>query len=397
MRITILRSIIHICLDCMHYGVNILFPKNRYKITFISGPDDYVDNSRALSDYILSQQDLSNYKIYWLFKNNYVKFVDKRVHPIYINKKWGKFRYFYHTVTSKYLFSTHGAFVWACPFTQKYLCLWHGTMLKRVAYMQDPVRNKYYMHHCELFASPSKYYNQIVANSFNKRINNVVTTGYPRVDLLFQDSEALNRLNIYKDKLNKIVIYMPTFRQAKNTDHKETNHNVYDNGIISFSNNTDLEQLNKQLASTNLLLIVKPHPSDNNIPKHISLSNIRVIDNMELSNANVQLYQLLRYADALITDFSSVFCDYMVLDKPIGFIVTDIDEYKEGRGFVYDNPIDYMPGEILYNKDELRAFLYNVSISNDTSKEKRKSLKQIYNDFTDGNNCIRVLKAVGIQ
>ena len=137
------RAILHSCLKIVRYSVNILFPKNPHKVIFMSGPDDYIDNSRALSDYILSRNDLSQYKIYWVFRNRNVKNVDSRIHPIYLSEKLGHLKYFFHTVTSKYLFSTHGAFDWVCHYVQIYLCLWHGTMLKRIAYMKDPLRNKY--------------------------------------------------------------------------------------------------------------------------------------------------------------------------------------------------------------------------------------------------------------
>ena len=391
------RAILHSCLKIVRYSVNILFPKNPHKVIFMSGPDDYIDNSRALSDYILSRNDLSQYKIYWVFRNRNVKNVDSRIHPIYLSEKLGHLKYFFHTVTSKYLFSTHGAFDWVCHYVQIYLCLWHGTMLKRIAYMQDPIRNKYYMQHCYLFASPSKFYNSIVAGSFNKKEKDVVTTGYPRVDLLFQDSDVLEKLNIDKSTCKKIVLYMPTFRQAISSEYKETSLNVFKNELINFSDDESLEEWNDYLSSLGILLIVKSHPSDNNIPKRISLPYIRMIDNQELADADVQLYHLLHYADSLITDFSSVFCDYMVLDKPIGFIITDIDEYRIGRGFVFDSPVDYMPGVIIQDKENFKLFFYNVANAIDESKKKRDLLKTIYNEYFDGNNCSRVLKTVGIQ
>ena len=52
------RAILHSCLKIVRYSVNILFPKNPHKVIFMSGPDDYIDNSRALSDYILSRNDI---------------------------------------------------------------------------------------------------------------------------------------------------------------------------------------------------------------------------------------------------------------------------------------------------------------------------------------------------
>ena len=55
------------------------------------------------------------------------------------------------------------------------------------------------------------------------------------------------------------------------------------------------------------------------------------------------MYVLLRNADALITDYSSAYFDYMLLNRPIAFTVEDIEEYRKKRGFVFDNPFEYMP------------------------------------------------------
>lgn len=391
-----LRSIVHFLLKIMHYSINLVFPKDKLKLIFMSGPDDYVDNSRALSDYILSNNDLNQFKVYWVFRSDDVKHVNSKVHPIYLNHKYGKFKYFFHTVTSRYLFSTHGAFEWACPYRQTFLCLWHGTMLKRIAYMQNPIRNKYYLRNCSFFVSPSSFYNSIVASSFNRKESNIVTTGYPRVDLLFQNTDALQKLNIERRKYKKIVIYMPTFRQVKDSVFKETKLDVYNNEIINFSDDNSLVMWNNYFRTLGILLILKPHPSDNNTPKHFNLSNIRVIDNNVLSDCNVQLYHLLHYSDALLTDFSSVFCDYLVLDRPIGFVIPDIDNYSRTRGFVFDNPLDYMPGEIIMSSNDFKKFFSDIVNDIDKSKEIRRLLMSKYNDFSDGQNCYRVLNVLNI-
>ena len=389
------RTALHFLLKIMRYGTNLLFPKDKHKIIFMSGPDDYVDNSRVLSDYILDNE-LGQYKVYWVFRSNKVEHVNPKVYPIYLDQKYGKLKYFFHTVTSKYLFSTHSAFEWACPYRQTFVCLWHGTMLKRIAYMQDPVANKYYLQNCSYFISPSTFYNKIVAQSFNYSPSKVLTTGYPRVDLLFQESDALKKLDITHEKYSKIVLYMPTFRQAKSAAKGETKLNVYKNDLIDFFDLKSLNLWNDYFKRLGILMILKPHPSDKNIPPKISLSNIRVIFNEEMAENNVQLYHLLHYSDALITDFSSVFCDYLVLNRPIGFMIQDIDEYSKTRGFVFDKPIEHMPGEIIMNSGEFKKFFADVANGIDDTKEKRQLLMSQYIDFSDGQNCSRLLHCIGM-
>lgn len=389
-----LRAFFHFILKCVHYSINLLFLKNPKKILFESGPDDYVDNSRALSDYILSQSKYDGFSVYWAFKSDSVPNVDKRI--IYFNKSGvlGSIKYIYHTVTSKYLFSTHGSFAWYCKYRQNYLCMWHGTMLKKIACLQDPVKNKYYMAHCNLFTAPSVYYREIFAECFGKRLENIVVAGYPRNDLLFQSNNSKGMLRIPEGV--KMVLYMPTFRSAKGSTGSESSLNVYEKGMINLVDKNDIKKWNDFLKRLNIFLVVKPHPSDKNTPCDIDLTNLRVITNEELAHYDVQLYHLLHYADALITDYSSVYCDYMLLNRPIAFVVKDMEEYKNNRGFVFDEPLNYMPGYIIKDGNDAVSFFDDVSVGADKSKELRARLANVYNDFNDGKCCQRVLEAVGL-
>ena len=69
----------------------------------------------------------------------------------------------------------------------------------------------------------------------------------------------------------------------------------------------------------------------------------------------------------------------MLLDKPIGFVVSDISEYDSQRGFVFDNPVDFMPGDIITSGDELLKFAEDII------------------NHRDAQNCKRVLDAAGIR
>ena len=385
------RTIAHVALKCVHYGVNLLFPKDSKKILFQSGPEDYVDNSRALSDYILSKQEYADYKVYWAMKSDSVPFTDSRIYCFNRTGKYGVIKYFYHTVTAKYMFSTHGAFGWFCHYRQKYLCLWHGSMLKKIGFLQDPVANKYYQRHCKMISTSSEYYRDIYARNFGKNKNEIYATGYPRTDLLFKDTDCLSKLGVDVCQYCKIIFYMPTFRHTE-----DSTTNVFEKGYIRFTDDNNLDTWNEYLKGKKMLLIVKPHPSDKNTPSHINLSNIKVITNNDLFKVNIQLYELIHYADALLTDFSGVYTDYMILDRPIGFLLDDFEEYGKGRGFVFDNPIDYMPGAIITDSNQFETFLSEIALNIDSTAEKRKKLKHVYNDFFDGKSCERCLKAVGL-
>lgn len=102
------------------------------------------------------------------------------------------------------------------------------------------------------------------------------------------------------------------------------------------------------------------------------------------------MYTLLRNADGLITDYSSVYFDYMLLNRPIGFAVEDMEKYKNKRGFIFDNPKEYMPGPEIRNLSDIEEFIENIVSGNDLYKEARESVNDKINYYKDGNCCKRV-------
>lgn len=372
------------------YCINALFIKNRRKLFFDSFPD-YSDNSRAFSDFLLCNGYSPKYKIYWAV-NIIPEYKDERIH--YVLKK-NKISYFYHTVTSYFLFSTHGAFNWCNPHLQKFVCFFHGSALKKFCRMQNS-DNDYYLEQAWKFTAPSDFYVGVFAQAFGRKKEEILLLGYPRCDLLFQPNDSLNRIGIELKNNTKIVVYMPTFRQPVSGAYEDSKKNVFEEDFIKFSDSFEIEKWNSFLSERNIILIVKPHPSESNIVKCDNCQNIKVITNDDLQHHNVQLYSLLANADALITDYSSVSCDYLLLDRPIGFVITDIEEYEHGRGFVFEPPTDYMPGSIIANEREFSEFFNELQHGRDKTKEKRDQLKLVFNKYNDGKNCERIAETIGL-
>lgn len=381
----------HEVVKCLKYGINALFIKNRRKLFFDSFPD-YSDNSRAFSDYLLTNGYTPKYKIYWAV-NAIPEYKDERVH--YVLKK-DKKRYIYHTLTSHYLFSTHGAFNWCNPHLQRFVCFFHGSALKKFSQMLS-VENDYYLEQAWKFTAPSDFYVGVYAQAFGRKAKDVLLSGYPRCDLLFQSNDSLKKAGIELKNDTKIVVYMPTFRKPVSVAYKDSNKNVFEEDFIIFSDPSNLERWNSFFQERHVILIVKPHPSESNVVKCDRCSNIKVLTNHDLQHCNVQLYSLLANADALITDYSSVSCDYLLLDRPMGFVVTDFEEYKQGRGFVFDDPLGYMPGSIISKESEFVEFFNDLCQGEDKTKEKRDKLKLVFNKYSDGKNCERIAEAIGLR
>ena len=140
-----------------------------------------------------------------------------------------------------------------------------------------------------------------------------------------------------------------------------------------------------------MLLIIKPHPvQDLSYLRKIDLRNIRTIYNPDLAKAGIQLNELMEQTDAMITDYSSIYYDYMLLDRPIALTTDDLDMYQNDKGFVFDNVYDIIKGEHLKSTDELLAFLTDVSEGKDRMLAERTAVKEKINDFLDGNSSKRV-------
>ena len=124
-------------------------------------------------------------------------------------------------------------------------------------------------------------------------------------------------------------------------------------------------------------------------------SSIIFIDDSDLEKLNVQLYNILQYTDALLTDYSSVAVDYLLLDKPLGFTLDDYEEYDKLRGFVFDNALEYMPGHHIYNIEDLQRFISDISENKDLFKGRREMVMPEMHNSCD-NYCKRIIQKLGI-
>lgn len=374
-------------------NINALFPKNNNKVLFASEPD-FSDNSRALYENMLCNKQFRDYKFVWIVKDSNNK--QSLPNTIFINKGNNYFnisylRYLFHVFTSRYLFCTHSQFFEANPKRQISVCLWHGTMLKRICAMNEREKKLPRKEQFRYFIAPSTYYVNFFCKSFQCESNNVLVCGYPRNDYLFQDSDILKKLNIEKEK-EKIIVYMPTFRKPIGGGYSDSEDNKLN--FIETDNPKSLLELSNFLSKKRITLIIKWHPSDSRQNIIIKLPNIVSLSNKDIFTTGYQTYHLLHYADALITDYSSVFCDYLLLDRPIAFDISDIESYSKNRGLVFDNPLEFLPGCILQRKQDFVTFINDIANNIDNSKGKRKDLFHIYNDFNDNQSSKRLLDII---
>ncbi|AGC67176.1 CDP-glycerol:poly(glycerophosphate) glycerophosphotransferase [Thermoclostridium stercorarium subsp. stercorarium DSM 8532] len=114
------------------------------------------------------------------------------------------------------------------------------------------------------------------------------------------------------NQYDKIILFMPTFRKSKIINRIDS---TSDFPIISSKN---ISEINSFLKENKVLLVIKPHPYQNDIEfLNLEFTNIIKFTNEDLAMKNVLLYELLGQVDALVTDYSSVYFDFLLTQKPI--------------------------------------------------------------------------------
>ena len=209
-------------------------------------------------------------------------------------------------------------------------------------------------------------------------------SGMPRNDSLHVDkrsnfNEMLKQYEV--ESKSKVIFCMTTLRNSPKEGYFE-NHFP-----LKFSSE-ELDNFNKFLKANNCLFLVKAHHDNflsENDRKIMSLSNVAVIDDIDLENNNIFLNETFQYSDMLITDFSSVLFDYLILNKPIAYITADIEKFKSEQG-LYST--DFLStGEQIKNIEDLKKVIINFTKNIDDKEKARLNYGKLYNgDFTNSNS-----------
>lgn len=300
------------------------------------------------------------------------------------------FELFYLTFKSKIVVTTHNFFRLR---NDNYIInLWHGIPIKSMGLMNVSEKDRKYNFDFknEIFTSSSQFYNTLMNSCIGANINNYRITGFPRNDYLFK-SDGVNKiknvLNLNVSKYNNILLYVPTFRDNKNFDRRSEN--------ISMVNNFDLKEFNLFLKNNNLLFVIKLHPNEESyfLDKihHIKSSNIKLIEEDMLREKEIDLYECINAVDLLITDYSTIYFDYLLMNKPIIFLPTDYDEYRKTRGFLYE-PYEYWtPGPKCYNQEKLIAEIKKSLCNKNYFENERIRIRNMMFNYLDGNSTKRVI------
>lgn len=363
-------------------AINSIIPK--FNIVIFNSSSDFSDNAYSIYEYIVNNRpDITKkYSLIWAV-NNKENLHSSKSHGhkiVYKKSLLGLFCF----LISKYVICTHNYYYDVRSGNQQIIYnLWHGCGYKKLKNDKDYYRGDY------TFVT-SDVYIKIQSVELNIPQKNVIATGLARNDQLFTLYGSLKTLGIDKNKYSNVLIWLPTFRKSKSSllgDDGDTQlfgmHTVIKG---------ECENLYKILANTNTLLIIKPHPLER-IDNHnlLKTDNICIITDEMLESKNLNLYNILQETDVLLSDYSSVIVDYLLLDKPIGLICSDFESYKNDRGFVFEKIEEYMPGPLLNSEEDLINYIQNKEWGSDVWKSKMIAIKRKLHRYSDNNSCCRIV------
>lgn len=210
----------------------------------------------------------------------------------------------------------------------------------------------------------------IYASAFGVKKEQVLPLGSPRADVLVNNKNAAELKAAFEAKHpecnnKKIVLYAPTFRDDPECDGKFISH--FDARLFN-------EMLGEEYA-----LLVRLHPQI-----HGSMPLEGVVDVTDYPSVN----ELTLISDILITDYSSICMDFVLLDKPCVFFAPDLQEYSSRRPFYFDY-LTYVPGETANTTAELVEAVRNARVS-----ERARAFKVLNLGAVDGESVGRIVDVI---
>ena len=351
--------------------VNTIIPKQR-KVLIYAGRR-LSDNNEAMFNYLISY---TRHKIVCIADTH----MEYRYGSNVTIKKNTTLNVLYELLTSK---------VVVVSFLHKYkvrpsknqciIQLWHGSPLKRIDKMPEKRFGQYY----SIIAFSSEIFKDAMVSAFGGYEKKMTLIGNPRNDYLFNHKEVVEF-----DFKSINIIWMPTYRQGLGEISTTKDIPILDEEKVC--------ELNEYLAKEKIMLFIKPHPHQSTSFRRIigKKTNIFLLLDEDLIRKNIPLYLFLGKMDALITDYSSVYFDFLLLNRPIAFAIDDIEEYRANRGLTFSNPYEVMPGKKMYTYEDLICFFKEMAEGKDNYEKERKVVRKLVNYYQDAESCSRCAKII---
>lgn len=264
--------------------------------------------------------------------------------------------------------------------------LWHGIPLKTISWDAEfrdrspafRLARAYLARQVDLLTVPGEATVEPFRTGLRVPPERMAPTGYPRTDALFERvpgetvglAEGAYRTVERLAGDHPVLLYLPTYRRADGEP---------------VADHLDFDRLASFLDAHDAYLFVKTHPFEPfDLPGEF--------DRIRQLPADTDVYPFLRLVDVLVTDYSSVFFDFLVADDPVVFYPYDLDSYRASRGFYFDYET-VTPGSVATDFEELLAAL-EATLDRDDFAADRRAVRERFLDHPEPGRAAAVYRVI---
>ena len=357
------------------------FPIQKGKVVFLNfNGRGFGDNPKYIAEEILRQK--LPWRMIWLTRDNFC------VPPYMKSVRIGGFAAYYELATSQFIISNcknniPSYYISKKKEKQYYLQTWHGDFALK--YIEKEIENTLspdYLTASKIdsmatnaILSGNPYFSTILKESFWLPAKcEILEYGVPRNDVYFRGEGLKNQIKRqygFSDN-DRILLYAPTFRDD-----------------YTFDCDIDFERLREslsQLSDASWRIIIRLHPNISSFASKFCF-NEDIIDGSAYSDQQ----ELCLISDCLITDYSSIMGDFLLMRKPVFLYATDLEEYSNnltGRGL--RELYYHLPFSFSRNQSELESHISDFD-GREYSKRINTFMQEYYCSFDDGHASERVV------
>ena len=380
------------------------------KYIWFESNENFFDNSYAL--YLYIKENFKRYHLLYrcfyfdkltnkkLIKKKQIKrrqiiYYDPKKNNVLNKIRYAKYKYYTRKCGLIFISYNTFDFQYQNLKNQKVVNLWHANLGFKngsgMDYLLPYPKNYYYV-------SPTKESYRL-EKIINANLNDVpqILAGKPRNDFIFNSnikliSDFLN-LDLINQKFILVCCTFKTFQRTISSDNYLKHESPFNFNLKEF------EDLNSFLKQINMFIVIKSHHVQDKIKgcPFSQYSNFIFKSQEDFEENNLHINHLFNFSSGLITDISSIYFDYLLVNKPIGFYDFYLEDYKKEGRLTSNDLLKLRYGYSIKSYDDLVSFLNQVNKGINIFSKKQKDLSIKINGDYKSNNCLSVCRLLNIK
>lgn len=371
------------------FAISLLVPRDDRRWVFMTGDGErFADNSKYLYLHCAETVDVRN--IWISTAEETVAELRAEGYEAYLA---GSLRGKYHMLRAGVYFETHGPIAPEYTGRARLVHLTHGNYLK--AMLNDHTRDWPWIVDLavDVFFERRRRYvvtadGPPLENTMSMRDapeERMLITGFPRNDVLFEEHPG-ERLGLDESALEE---FLTTAREGPVFLYAPTHRTAYGehNGIPLSELDLGFDAVDQVLETHGGHLYVSPHPASTIDRDFADLEHVSMLD------TGGDLYPFLRACDALLTDYSGIFYDFLLLDRPVVFYAPDLEAYTSDRELYFEYE-EHVPGPVATDSAALLDAIADVLDGCDQYRSDREQVRDEFYADPDSSASERVYRAI---